>query len=512
LETKSKVSSRSIKIGTVLALVVISAAVGLLLSHWPFTRDVVVKALQETFSSTVEVKGFHETYFPPGCIAEGVTFRRNSDDDDPPIAAIEKLTIQGAYWEFFRTPKRVRRVRIEGLRMFVSSGSERIGNPARPGSPKQSALIVDQITADGAVVEFASGQSGKEPLKFEIHKLMLNSVADDRPMSFHAVLLNAEPPGEIRTKGQFGPLQPQDVGQTRLSGSYDFERADLGVFSGIGGTLASTGKFNGVLEHIEIEGGTDTPDFQVTRSHHPVHLKTQFQGIVNGMDGDVSLSSVRAQFERTSLVSQVEVAKKAAPESVGGKTISLGTTELQGQIQDWLRLLAKADHPALTGAMNFKTQVQVPPGKRPFIERVNLQGDFGIDAASFARATTQEKVDNLSQLAQGEKKNDDPASVVEDLKGHVVLDHAIATFSELSFSVPGALAHLHGTYGLLTQQVNLHGTLQLDHKLSKGSTGVKSVLLKSVEPLLKKKNAGEIVPIKIGGTFIHPSYGLDVTP
>jgi hypothetical protein len=105
-----------------LALVVIGGAAVLLLSRWPFTRDVVVRALQEKFSSTVAVKAFRGTYFPPGCIAEGVTFRRNSDRDDPPIASVEKLTIQGAYCEFFRTPKRVRRVRIEGLRMFVSSG------------------------------------------------------------------------------------------------------------------------------------------------------------------------------------------------------------------------------------------------------------------------------------------------------------------------------------------------------------------------------------------------------
>jgi hypothetical protein len=115
-------------------------------------------------------------------------------------------------------------------------------------------------------------------------------------------------------------------------------------------------------------------------------------------------------------------------------------------------------------------------------------------------------------LAQGEKQSDDPASVVEHLKGHVVLSHAIVTFSDLSFSVPGALAHVHGTYGLLTQQVDLHGTLQVDNKLSKGTKGVKSVLLKSVEPFLKKKNKGEIVPIKVGGTFRCPSYGLDVIP
>jgi hypothetical protein len=142
-----------------------------------------------------------------------VTFRRNSDRDAPPIATIEKLTIEGAYWEFFSTPKRVRHVRIEGLRIFVSPGSERIGNAVQPaGSPGQSALIIDQIVADGAVVELASSEPGTEPLKFDIHELTLNSVADDRPLSFHAALLNPRPPGEIRADGHFGPVQPQNVG------------------------------------------------------------------------------------------------------------------------------------------------------------------------------------------------------------------------------------------------------------------------------------------------------------
>lgn len=71
---------------------------------------------------------------------------------------------------------------------------------------------------------------------------------------------------------------------------------------------SSTGTFNGVLERIEVGGGTDAPDFEVKRSNHTVHLKTQFHAIVNGMDGDVALQSVHAQFERTLVVSQGEVA------------------------------------------------------------------------------------------------------------------------------------------------------------------------------------------------------------
>jgi len=50
----------------------------------------------------------------------------------------------------------------------------------------------------------------------------------------------------------------------------------------------------------------------------------------------------------------------------------------------------------------------------------------------------------------------------------------------------------------------------VDSKLSKGSTGIKAALLKVAEPFFKKKKQGEIVPIKVGGTFSHPSYGLDV--
>jgi hypothetical protein len=502
-----KVLARCIKIGGLLALVAIGVAAVLVSSRWPFTRDSIVRTLQEKFSSAVELKTFHETYFTPGCVVEGATFRRNGDRNAPPIATIERLTIQGSYWGFFTIPKRIRRVRVEGLRIFVSPRSERKGNEARPASSlEQFALIIDEIIADGAVVEVTSGEPGTEPLTFEIHKLMLNAVADDRPMSFHATLRNPKPPGEIRTDGQFGPLQPEDVGHTFVSGSYTFQHGDLGVFPGIGGMLASSGKFNGVLGHIEVEGNTDAPDFRVTRNDHTVHLKTQFHAIVNGMDGDVALQSVQAQFGRTSVVSHGEVGKKAGAEA---KTVSLEATELQGRIQDWLRLLSEEERPALTGAINFRAQVLVPPGKRNFIERVNLQGDFGIDAMSFTRST-QEQVDNLRQVAQGQKENDDPASVVGNLKGHVVLKDAIATFSDLSFSVPGALAHVHGTYGLLTEQVNFHGTLQVDNKLSKGSKGMKSFLLRFVEPFLKKKNAGEIVPIKIAGTFSHPSYGLDL--
>src|ERR1700730_13498702 len=130
------VLARWIMLGASLTFVVIASAALLVASRWPFTRDTVLRALQEKFASTVEFKTFYGTYFTPGCIAEGVTFRRNDDRNGPPIATVEKLIIQGSYPGFFTTPKRIRRVKVEGLYVFVSPRSERTSNEARPaGSP-----------------------------------------------------------------------------------------------------------------------------------------------------------------------------------------------------------------------------------------------------------------------------------------------------------------------------------------------------------------------------------------
>ena len=40
--------------------------------------------------------------------------------------------------------------------------------------------------------------------------------------------------------------------------------------------------------------------------------------------------------------------------------------------------------------------------------------------------------------------------------------------------------------------------------------GVKSVFLKIVDPLFKKKGAGAVLPIRVRGTREDPKFGLDV--
>lgn len=511
------IESRWIKIAAGVVVAVLAIAAVVVGMHWPFTREGVVRALEQTFASSVEAQSFHVTYFTPGCVMEGVTFRRNLDGRSPAIATAAKLTIQGSYAGFFAFPKRIPRVKVEGLHVFASPESERLGNQALPAAgADQTVVVVGEITADGAVLEFSSGEKGAVPAKFEVHRLTLNGAGHGRAMAFHAALKIPTPPGEVRADGQFGPLKRDDVGQTAASGEYSFDHADLGAFAAIGGTLSSTGKFGGVLSQLEVAGKTDVPDFELDRSGHPLDLKTQFAATVDGMNGDVALKSVVVTFGKTSLYVRGDVTGATAAEGkaeASGKTVSLAGAQQQGSIQDWLKMLAKAEHPAMAGTMNFRVQARVPPGEASFIRRVNLTGDFTIGSADFTKPTTQKAVDGLSQVAMGDKPNDDPAAVEETMQGHVEMKNAVANFSDLYFYVPGVKVHMHGTYGILTEKIDLHGHLRVDHKLSNGTSGLKGAFLKVAEQFFrssKKVKNAEIVPIKMGGTFSEPTYGLDI--
>jgi AsmA-like C-terminal region len=488
---------------------VIAIGLSIVWMHWPFTQANVTAGLEQKFGSHVEMKSFRSSFFPPSCVAEGLTIRRNTQAGVTPIATVARLTIDGSYPGFFAVPKRITHVTVEGLHVFVSAESERAGPQAPPAAAgaDQTRIEIEDITADNSVLEFAPGEAGAKPLRFEIHKLTVNDAGGGKAMAYHAELSNPLPPGEIRAEGEFGPLDTGHPEEAPASGSYVFERANLGVFPGIGGTLYSSGKFEGKLNQLEVSGMTDTPDFNVSPNPHTVHLRTQYRAVVNGWNGDVSLKNVKAQLNNSIVLARGDIMSKGSSE---GKTVSLTGVEEEGSIADWLDLLAHNHHTKMTGTMKFRTIVYVPPGKKDFIDRVNLRGDFEIGHADFTKPATQEKVNNLSRVAQGEKADAAPESVFENMRGHVEMDNGVANVSDLYFGIPGALAHMHGTWGVDDNKIDLHGNLRVDQKLSKGESGVKSVFLKTIEPMMKKKKAGEIVPVKITGTLRDPSYGLDI--
>jgi hypothetical protein len=494
--------------GALLAGVVLVVAVLLLALNWPFTREKVIRELAEATSSTVAIARFKKTYFPhPGCIAESVNFRRDRNSQTIPLITIHKLTIVGSFTGLLT--HRVPLMRADGMHVVIPP----LGNDGGwPHHQSDSKTVIGEFVAHGATLEFERRDSGQRPLVFAIHEFSIADLGSRNPMRFQTVVLNPEPPGEVRASGHLGPWSAQRPSQTAIAGTYSFQHADLSVFKGIGGILSSEGKFQGMLKGMEVQGATLTPDFEVTRSGHKFRLTTTFHAAVNGTNGDVVLRDVNAHFWNTSVSSAGNVEGHVGEK---GKTASLELGVREGRIQDILFLFVRAPRAPLNGVLNFTAKTTIPPGQRPFLRKVELQADFGIDRARFTSSETQRRMDELSERAQGKKKDDpdqdDPGSVVSDLMGHVVLKDGRASFSNLSFAVPGALVRLHGTYDLISERIDLHGTLQMQAKLSQATSGVKSFLIKALDPFLRRDRSRAPVPISIAGTYSHPSYKLSTS-
>jgi hypothetical protein len=473
--------------------------------HWPFSSQKVTQSVQESWPGKIAVQRFHRVYFPhPGCVLENAALTRGSDTSGPPLVAIQKVTIQANYHDLLLRPGYISRIILEGLKISVPAEQDTSQQTSR--SSKSSTRIGEVLTKD-ATLEVARKDDG--PLKFEIHQLSLKSISDSSPMSYDLAMRNAEPPGEIRLRGKLGPWDSQHMNDIPLSGSYTFDDVDLGVFEGIGGILTGRGDFRGVLGRIETEGTTDTPKFEVTRSHHAVALKAKFVASVDGMSGDTTLRSVDGAFLKTAVHIEGSVAGKAGQP---GKTTSLNVTVRNGRIDDVLWLFVHESKAPMEGATNFRAHVVWPSGHQPFLKRVVLQGDFEIEHAQWTKPERQMSVNRLSKKASGKKKDPETPNVTADLKGKVLLSNEIAKFQDTSFKVPGADAILHGTYNLEDTKIDFHGDLKTEASLSDDSSGVKAVLLKPLDPLFKKKSAGAVVPIEMTGTYHDPHFGVSLQP
>jgi hypothetical protein len=348
---------------------------------------------------------------------------------------VQKLTIVGSFTGLLRN--RVPFMRADGMHVVVPPLGSGEGWPQHRSESK---VVIGKFVANGATLEFLRREPGQQPLVFAIREFSIEDLGSQNRMRFQTALLNPQPPGEVRASGHLGPWRTNPPSETPIAGSYSFRRADLGVLKGIGGILSSEGKFQGMLREIEVQGATLTPDFEVTRSGQKFRLATTFHTSVNGTNGDIELPDVNAHFWNTTISSAGNIAGHSGKR---GKRASLELAVEEGRIQDILLMFVREPRAPLTGIVSFRAKITIPPEKRPFLDKVELQGDFGIYGARFTSLKTQETVENLNERAQGTKKEEpdegDPESVLSDPKGHVVLKNGMAMFSNLSFAVPGAL-------------------------------------------------------------------------
>jgi hypothetical protein len=486
----------------------------------PFVREQAVRYLEDKFGTGVELGTFHVTVTVGSpwkletavlrASGERLVLPFPAQADLPPLIKVGKFRMEADLSAIWKTPRRVREVKIDQVEINIPPKEKR-GVAARPPDsppaktePAPSQVRVDIIRATHMDLNIYSSDPAKLPRLFAIHDLEFTGVGSTE-MRYRANLNNPTPPGQIHAVGAFGPWQKEDPGQTPISGDYTFDNADLSVFHAIAGTLNSTGKYQGVLRRMEVDGETRTPNFRLTGGN-TVPLNTKFHSIVDGTSGDTYLQPVDARLGKTRIVARGSVVR---PEGSKRRTITLQVVMNKGRIEDLLRLAVKGTQPLMNGEIDLNSKMRILPVAGEFNERMLLSGEVDMDKAHFTAANVQEKIDSLSRRAQGQPKNEEISDVLSSIRGGFDMQNGDIKFSALTFQVPGAAVHLKGSYGIWSEQIDLHGVARLQAKVSQTMTGWKRLVLKPVDPFFSKSGAGTLLPIKITGSRDKPEFGLD---
>ena len=183
-----------------------------------------------------------------------------------------------------------------------------------------------------------------------------------------------------------------------LDGTFAFDKADLSVFKGIGGTLSSRGSFGGSLDWIDVNGETNTPDFVINVGGHPFPLHTKYTRSWTARTATL-LEQIDATFLNSSLVAKGSVLD--GPKGEKGRTVTLDVVMDRARIEDIMVMAVKMPKPPMTGALKLSTKFLLPPGDKDVSEKLRLDGRFSIANVKFTSYDVQGKIDELSLRGRG---------------------------------------------------------------------------------------------------------------
>ena len=480
----------------------------------PILRTRVIQTLSYRFNSKVELAGFQVSLLHGiEVTGSGLEIYGSKDPNayEPGVQAlieIREFRFQTALRNLFRSPMRIDTVYVKGMVLNIPPKQSRQEMTGMGSRARRMAIFVDKFICEDTKLMINTINPDKPPLEFAISELKMKDIGPGLPLQFDATLVNPKPVGDIQSTGLFGPWEQDSPRDTPVQGRYSFSHADLSTITGIAGTLSSVGQYSGTLNNIVVHGTTDTPDFRIASSGHPVGLRTEFHAVVDGTSGDTYLKPVKVFFLNTSLTANGSVVRLRNGK---GHDIELDVFLNRARIEDLLTLGVRTDPPIMTGPVDLKTKLSLSPGASTVSDRLKLAGDFHVLRAHFANEKVQGKIDSLSLRSEGRRQSREQngEDVPVDLQGVFTLGDGMLSFSLLHFLIPGTHVDMTGDYSLDGREFDFHGTARLDAKLSQMTTGWKSILLKPVDPFFSKDGAGTEVPIKVTGTESEPRFGLD---
>lgn len=512
----------------VVGLVALFIAVSVLTRRFePFIREQAMSYMSERFDSNVQIaalrikmpkmsplnvllrKGRGTSVRVEG---EGVSMQHKQSPDRPPLFKIAKLSVDVDLGTLFEETKIVNWVDLEGMEINIPPKGERNmpggSKPDSQASPQQegssSKVLIRTVRIRNAKLLILPKDSSKRPLDFDLQNVTLESEGSGKPMKYDAALTNPRPPGQIYSKGTFGPWVAGDPSATPLKGDYTFKNADLSVFKSIAGILQSTGSFEGALASIKAKGEATVPDFRLTMSGNRVPLYTRFEVLVDGTNGNTVLQPVQAKLGSTQFQTSGGVIRH---EGEKRRSIDLDVNMPNGNLRDVLRLAMKGSH-FMEGRLNLKTRIAIPPLSSKVREKIRLNGRFTIADGKFLKSKIQDEIDKLSRRGQGSPKSEEIDEVVSGMSGSFHLENEQITFRKLKFEVPGAGVELTGTYNMDGDQLDFLGALKLQARVSQTMTGWKRIALKPVDPFFAKNGAGTFLRISVRGSSREPKFGL----
>ncbi len=503
-------------VASLLVAVAVLGVIGEVIVHRaaPILKGRVIETLSTRFNSRVDLDGF-DVSLVKGLEVSGNELRIFPEDEVVAAGATEPLISLGHFsfhadWRgLFADPMHVGAVHVTGMAIQIPPKEMRAQAPKGQRHIGKIKIVVDEIVFDDSKLVIGTLKLDKEPLDFEMSRIVMRNVGPNAPWDYDATLVNATPKGDIHAKGTFGPWNNDSPGDSTVTGHYTFDHADLNTIKGIGGILSSVGEFNGQLNDIVVDGTTETPDFSLDTANHAMPLHTKFHAVVDGTNGDTYLQPVEAR------LGESDFTCRGAVINVKGKghIIDLDVSVPNGRIQDFLELGVKTTPVVMTGRLTMKTKLHIPPGKESVTRKIGLKGGFTLRQIHFTNPEVQDKVDMLSLRAQGDAKDAKPGAddVHSQMVGQFVLGGGKLSFSKLDYTLPGAAVALTGQYSLDGDQFEFEGKMRTDAKVSQMvASKWKSILLKPVDPFFKKNGAGAEIPVKISGTKSAPKFGLDL--
>lgn len=491
-----------------IAMVVLAAAgIYFVGTYWPYRHRIVDPQLNDIFGSQVTFLRYHRTYFPsPGFVASGITLRRKSAPDQPPLGTVERVVVRGRWSDLFLLRKRVELVEGTGLHIVVPRIGSRANHEDFPTGSladfEGPDILIENCVFYHAVLDIL-GKDGHRT-SFQFQQLKIRNLQKGQVLNYAVDMENPTPSGRIQAWGTFGPLNAKDFGATAVAGDFSFTSIALHDIGELRGTMSSSGHFSGSLATIRAQATSETPDFAVSDGKG-TPVSGHVQCIINSLNGDVTLENVEVKTDGTIVHASGSV--KGAP-----KVANIDFQVAGGRAQDALRPFVESSVP-ITGPVSLHGHAYVAPAKPgvEFLQRLHVVGAFDVPAERLTNPSTEKNLSAFSQRASGHKSSNQAAElrgtdsktasdVLSSLDGPVSIANGIVQTQRITFRMEGAEANLKGTFNFHNEDVHLVGNLRMKTDISHVTTGFKSALLKPFAIFFKKKHAGAVIPIAVTGS------------